>query len=89
MLLKALPAQVRTDIEALVGCVAGATLVSIIDNMAHKAGLKDVRIERKPGYVDAMMDWQDPLYKRIVASLNSGEKIGDYVTSANITAVKP
>lgn len=89
VLLKALPAQVRTDIEALVGCVAGAALVSVVNTMAHNAGLKDIRIERKSGYIDAMMDWQDPLYRKIVASLNAGEKIGDYVTSANIMAVKP
>ncbi len=89
VLLKPLPPAVRADVEALVGCVAGAALATDIVQMALAAGLTDVHIERKSGYVDAMMDWQDPLYKRIVESLPKGEKIGDYVTSANITAIKP
>jgi SAM-dependent methyltransferase len=89
VLLKALPARVRADVEALVGCMAGASLTSVVEGMALKAGLKDVRVERKPGYVDSMVDWQDPLYRRVIASLGKDERIGDYVTSANITAVKP
>jgi arsenite methyltransferase len=88
VLLRALPEQVRTDVEALVGCVAGATLASIVEGMAQRAGLQDVKLERKGGYVDAMTDWQDPLYQKIIAALGPGERIGDYVTSANITAVK-
>ena len=88
VLLRALPEQVRTDVEALVGCVAGATLASVVEGMARRAGLKDVRVERKGGYVDAMTDWQDPLYKKIIAALGPNERIGDYVTSADITAVK-
>jgi len=88
VLLKPLPAQVRADVEALVGCVAGASLAALVENMARKAGLIDVRVERKPGYVDSMVDWQDPLYKRIIESLGPRERIGDFVTSASITAVK-
>jgi SAM-dependent methyltransferase/protein-tyrosine-phosphatase len=88
VLLKPLPPQVRVDVEALVGCVAGASLASLVENMARKAGLRDVRVERKPGYVDSMVDWQDPLYKRIIASLGPRERIADFVTSANITAAK-
>jgi len=88
VLLGPLPPSVRADVEALVGCVAGASLVSIIETMARNAGLTDLRIERKPGYVDAMVDWQDPLYQKIIAALGPNERIGNFVTSANITAVK-
>jgi SAM-dependent methyltransferase len=88
VLLKPLPPQVRADVEALVGCVAGASLAAIVENMARKAGLTDVRVERKPGYVDSMVDWHDPLYQKIIASLSPRERIGDFVTSANITATK-
>ncbi len=88
VLLRALPAAVRTDIEALVGCVAGASLMATIEGMARRAGLKDVRVERKGGYVDAMTDWQDPLYQKIIAALGPNEKIGNFVASADITAVK-
>jgi SAM-dependent methyltransferase len=89
VLLKPLPPQVRADVEAIVGCVAGASLAGLIESMARKAGLTDVRVDRKPGYVDQMLDWQDPLYRRIIASLGPREKVGDFVTSANITATKP
>ncbi len=88
VLLRPLPASVRSDVEALVGCVAGASLTGLIESYARRAGLKDIRIERKGDYVDAMTDWQDPLYKAIIAKLGAGERIGTYVTSANITARK-
>lgn len=88
VLLKPLPAAIRGDVEALVGCVAGAALASSVEDMARSAGLTGVRVERKPGYVDFMVDWQDPLYRRIIAALSPGERIADYVTSANITATK-
>jgi SAM-dependent methyltransferase len=89
VLLRPLPASVRNDIEALVGCVAGATLISTVEAMARSAGLGEISIQCKGGYVDAMTDWQDPLYQKIIAALGSGEKIGNFVTSANITASKP
>ncbi|MEK6704002.1 MAG: arsenite methyltransferase [Planctomycetota bacterium] len=89
VLLRTLPQDVRTDAEALVGCIAGASLIGLIEGFARKAGLTDIRIERKGDYIDAMTDWQDPLYRAIIAKLPKGERIGDYVTSANITATKP
>lgn len=88
VLLRPLPAAVRADVEALVGCVAGASLSGLIEGYARRAGLKDVKIERKGDYVDAMTDWQDPLYKAIIAKLGPGERIGTFVTSANITGRK-
>ncbi len=88
VLLRPLPASVRADVEALVGCVAGASLTSLIEQYARRAGLKDLKINRRGDYIDAMTDWQDPLYKAIIAKLDPGEKIGTYVTSAEITATK-
>lgn len=88
-LLKPLPDAIRRDVEALVGCVAGASPTGLIESMARAAGLVDIRIERKGGYVDVMMDWQDPLYRAIVEKLGPGERIGNYVTSVDITARKP
>jgi arsenite methyltransferase len=88
-LLKPLPEGVLKQVEALVGCVAGASLVSDIEQMAAAAGFTDIRVERKPGYVDAMTSWEDPLYKQIIAALPKGSRIGDYVTSVDISAVKP
>lgn len=88
-LLRPLPGEVRASVEALVGCVAGATLTGLMESDARAAGLTDVRIERKSSYTDAMTDAQDPLYKDIIAKLPPGARIGDYITSVDVSAVKP
>jgi hypothetical protein len=36
-----------------------------------------------------MVDWQDPLYQKIIAQLPAGTKPSDYLTSLEITARKP
>jgi SAM-dependent methyltransferase len=83
-----LPDAVAGMVEALVGCVAGAVLVSETEKMAREAGLVDIRLNPRPAYVDAMADWQDPLYQKIIAHLPQGTKPGDYVTSLEIAARK-
>jgi arsenite methyltransferase len=88
-LLKPLPAAVAEMVEALVGCVAGAVLVSETEQMAQEAGLTDVRLNPKTAYVSAMMDCQDPLYQKIIAHLPPGSSPDDYITSLEITACKP
>jgi hypothetical protein len=35
------------------------------------------------------VDWQDPLYAKILAHLPSGAKASEYITSLEITARKP
>jgi AhpD family alkylhydroperoxidase len=87
-LLKPLPSAVAESVEALVGCVAGAVLVSETERMAREAGLGDIVLKAKSAYIDGMADWQDPLYQKIVASLPAGTKPSDYVTSLEITARK-
>jgi arsenite methyltransferase len=88
-LLKPLPAPVVEMVEALVGCVAGAVLVSETERMAREAGLTEVRLNPKKGYVAAMVDWKDPLYQKIMAHLPAGSGADDYITSLEITARKP
>ncbi|HEV2330732.1 MAG TPA: arsenite methyltransferase [Verrucomicrobiae bacterium] len=88
-LLKPLPPEVLKMVEALVGCVAGAVLVSETERMARDAGLADVRLNSKAGYVDALMQGQDPLYLKIAAQLPPETKPDDFVTSLEITARKP
>ena len=88
-LLKPLPSAVAESVEALIGCVAGAVLVSETERMAQEAGLVDIVTRAKPAYVDGMVDWQDPLYQKIVGRLPVGSKPRDYITSLEITARKP
>ena len=88
VLLKPLPAAIVESVEALVGCVAGAVLVSETERMAKEAGLGDIVTKSKSAYIDGMVDWQDPLYQKIIANLRAGAKPSDYVTSLEITARK-
>lgn len=83
-----LPDSVKADVEALVGCVAGAVLVEETRTMAAAAGLSDIVLTPKPQYIDAMTDWQDPLYRKIIESLPSGSKPSDYITSLDVSARK-
>jgi SAM-dependent methyltransferase len=87
-LLKILPPAVAESVEALVGCVAGAVLVSETEQMAKEAGLGDIVTKSKSAYIDGMVDWQDPLYQKIITNLPAGAKPSDYVTSLEITARK-
>ncbi len=88
-LLRPLPEAVRTDVEALVGCVAGASLVPEIAQMMRAAGLVGIEILPKPEYVAAMQESKDPLYQKILQQLPAGRTPADYVASVEIRARKP
>ena len=88
-LLQPLPAEILRMVEALIGCVAGAVLASETERMARAAGLGKIRLNPKKDYVAAMTGWNDPLYKQIVEHLPAGSSPADYITSLEVTAVKP
>jgi len=88
-LLRPLPEAVRQSVESLIGCVAGASLIGVMEHAALSAGLTDVKIEPKGNYTYAMTQAQDPLYQSILAQLPAGAGIGDYITSVNASALKP
>lgn len=88
-LLKPLPAPVVEMVEALVGCIAGAVLMGETESMAREAGLTEIRLNPKKGYVAAMTDWKNPLYQKIIGHLPAGSGPEDYITSLEVTAVKP
>ncbi|MBK6939080.1 MAG: arsenite methyltransferase [Planctomycetes bacterium] len=88
-LSRPLPEAIAADLEALVGCVAGAALVADIDASIRAAGLVDVVLTPKSAYIDAMTNADDPLYAKIVAHLPLGTKPSDFITSLDISARKP
>ncbi len=88
-LLQPLPEKVVGMIEALIGCVAGAVLVSEVERMAREAGLADIVLTPKSDYVAAMTDWNDPLYREILAHVPAGAQATDYITSLDVRARKP
>lgn len=88
-LFKPLPPAVREMVEALIGCVAGAVLVEETERMARDAGLTDIVLTPRPDYVNAMTDWNDPLYRKVVEHLPANSSPSDYITSLEIRARKP
>lgn len=88
-LVQPLPDAVKADVQALIGCVAGAVLVEETRAMARAAGLADIVLTPKPEYIDAMTNWEDPLYRAIIAKLPAGSRTSDYITSLDVTARKP
>jgi SAM-dependent methyltransferase len=84
-----LPKEILDMVEALIGCVTGAVLVEETERMAREAGLADIVLTRKDGYVDKMTNWNDPLFHKVVKSLPAGAKASDFVTSLYVTARKP
>ena len=88
-LLKPLPPEVLKMVEARIGCVAGAAPVAETGRMVKAAGLMDIVLKSKPGYVEALTDWEDPLYKKLVELLPAGTKPADFVTSLEVQARKP
>lgn len=88
-LRQTLPPSVRESVEALVGCVAGAALTSETRRLAQAAGLREVRLTEKPTYMDSMLNPKDPFYREITSRLPAGTKPGDYITSLDLTALKP
>lgn len=87
-LVQPLPESVKADMQALIGCVAGAVLVDETRVMAAAAGLSDITLTPKPQYIDAMTHWEDPLYRRIIERLPGGSKTSDYITSLDVWAIK-
>lgn len=87
-LLKPLPPEVLKQVEALIGCVAGAVLMDETGKMAKAASLKDIVLKTKPGYVEALTDWEDPLYRKLMEMLPTGSKPSDYITSLEVQARK-
>jgi arsenite methyltransferase len=88
-LVQPLPESVLADVQALIGCVAGAVLVEDTRAMMQSAGLVDIVLTPKGQYIDSMTDFQDPLYASIVAKLPRGARASDYITSLDIAARKP
>ena len=48
-----------------------------------------IRLNEKQGYVTAITDRKNPLYRRIVEHLAAGSGPEDYITSQEVSAGKP
>jgi len=88
-LVRPLPAAVRESAAALVGCVAGAALVTETEKMARAAGLVEIELDPRPGHVEAMFPESAGLHRRTLKHLPKGRKLSDYVVSLYVSARKP
>ncbi len=88
ILLRPLPDQVRDLMAAIVGCVAGAILLDDYRAVITACGLTNITLRPKPEYIATLAQFKDPLYQQIAAALPAGTSLADYVTSADILAVK-
>lgn len=89
-LVKPLPEGVMTQVEAIVGCVAGAVTVAETEAMARAAGLEIVALDQKSDAIDAMMESvSDPTFKEAMRILPEGAKASDFVVSLGVSARKP
>lgn len=88
-LLRPLPEAIRSQVSALIGCIAGAVTVDDTKQMIADAGLLGTQFVKRSEYIDAMLSAEDPLFQAILAQLPAGLKPGDYITSLSLTAEKP
>lgn len=89
VLLRPLPEALRASVEARVGCIAGAPLQGDLERMVAEAGLVDLRLEARPGAVEAMLPSDDPLAAHLSQHLPEGTHPSDLIASMAITARKP
>jgi ubiquinone/menaquinone biosynthesis C-methylase UbiE len=87
-LKKPLPEAIREMVIALVGCVAGAVPIEDAVKMAKEAGLMNIQWNEKEYAVDVMENCNDKLYQSVKNAIPQGEKLSDYVVSANFIAEK-
>jgi len=87
-LKKPLPERLLKSVAALVGCVAGAVLVDETLRMIRQTGLTIGNVIEKAYNIDVMANCNDPLYKQVQECLPEGTRLGDYVVSADIIAMK-
>jgi len=72
-----MPAELRQDMALLTGCMAGASLISEVEEMLVNAGFEQIHIVPKDESKSFIPDWAP------------GTAVTDHVVSATIEAVKP
>jgi SAM-dependent methyltransferase len=88
-LMRPLPEQLKKSIHALVGCVAGASLLDDVVTMVKDAGLVVSSAEKESAFVHKMETSDDPLYSNIMKDMPEGLSPRDYVTSLKLVVTKP
>lgn len=72
-----LPEDIQRDMALFTGCMAGASLISKVEEMLKTAGFQQIHIAPRDESKAFIQDWAP------------GKAVTDYVVSATIEAVKP
>jgi N-acetylglutamate synthase-like GNAT family acetyltransferase/SAM-dependent methyltransferase len=72
-----MPDEFRQDMALLTGCMAGASLISAVEEMLRSAGFQQIRIVPKDESKSFIREWAPDM------------AVTDYVVAATIEAVKP
>lgn len=72
-----IPSNIRQDMTLYSGCVAGASPISEVEGMIHKAGFENIIVAPRDESKTFIRDWAP------------GLPITDYIVSASIEAIKP
>lgn len=87
-LTKDLPAEIRDNIRAYTGCVAGAVLVDEYKKIVEASGFRDVRITIKASAGCMINQTKDPFGKAILESIKDDKSFLDDVVSIYVEAKK-
>lgn len=72
-----LPEEMKQDLALYSGCMAGASLISDLENILKECGFEQINIAPKDDSKDFIKDWAP------------GRGVEEYVLSATIEAIKP
>jgi SAM-dependent methyltransferase len=72
-----LPDHIRSDLQLYSGCMAGASIISELENMLADSGFTEIKIAPKDESTEFIKDWAP------------GHGVEKYVVSATIEAIKP
>jgi SAM-dependent methyltransferase len=83
---KELPENVRNDIAAYTGCVAGALTIDEYERLVRDAGFDDVKLTLSDlSHLKGSLS-DDPIVKKVSGTVGEDDSIWDYVASAYVTA---
>ncbi len=88
-LLKPLPDPVRSMTEALVGCVAGAVLISETEQMIRESGLLVEQKKTHSAFLDAIEETSPEAFRSVKNALPAGTSLRDFIISLEVVARKP
>ena len=88
-LLRPMPEAIQHDLQALVGCIAGAELAETTRNLLRSIGFVHIRMRPRPEHTAAMFDASDPVFRQIRDRFPEASSPQELINSLEITAEKP